>query len=233
MNYEKVMEYWNRIFIETNLVEETLETKVYEDIGYEIKSYKDTDVTIVHLYDIKNSLYFLVYWEYGESDAYLLRTEKEEEETELHFLQNRKIWIGKAETSQSEAFCDLTKQLVEKLLLKTKPRRMNKDDLFAIEDYATLMQYLALGYKIKVNNGMADIEIWMEDVYKIKGLNLNFKELPPYNYNEEMTLENVILGIIPQLKKQEPEEFKTFENRWEEIKSLTLETVALNKMAKY
>lgn len=107
---------------------------------------------------------------------------------------------------------------------------MNKDDLFAIEDYTILMQYLALGYKIKVNNGMADIEIWMEDVYKTKGLNLNFKDLPPYNYSEEMTLENVILGIIPQLKEQEPEEFKTFENRWEEIKSITLETVALNKM---
>lgn len=225
MNYEKVMEYWNRIFRETNLVEETLEVKEYEDIGYEIKSYKDTDVTIMHLYDLKNSLYFLVYWEYGESDAYLLRTEKEDGEDEFDFLENRKIWIGGAESFQSEAFCNLTKQLAEKLLLKTKPRRMNKDELFAIEDYTILMQYLALGYKIKVNNGMADIEIWMEDVYKIKGLNLNFKDLPPYNYSEEMTLENVLLGIIPQLKEQEPEEFKTFKNRWEEIKTITLETV--------
>lgn len=109
---------------------------------------------------------------------------------------------------------------------------MNKDNLFAIEDYAILMQYLALGYKIKVNNGMTDIEIWMEDDYKIKGLNLNFGDLPPYNYETEMTLGNVILGIIPQLKKQEPEEFKTFENRWEEIKTITLETVALNKIEK-
>lgn len=109
---------------------------------------------------------------------------------------------------------------------------MNKDNLFAIEDYATLMQYLALGYKIKINNGMAVIEIWMEDNYKIKGLNLNFGDLPPYNYETEMTLENVLLGIIPQLKKQEPEEFKTFENRWEEIKTITLDTVALNKIEK-
>lgn len=110
---------------------------------------------------------------------------------------------------------------------------MNKDDLFAIEDYATLMQYLALGYKIRVDNGMAVIEIWMEEDYKIKGLNLNFRDLPPYDYDTEMTLENVLLGMIPQLKEQEAEEFKTFENRWEEIKTLTLETVALNKLKKY
>lgn len=233
MDYEKLMEYWKRIFIETNLVEETLETKVYEDIGCEIKSYKDTDTTIVHLYDLKNSLYFLVFWEYEEADAYLLRTKKEDREEGIDFLQNRKTWLGRIEPFQSEAFCEITKHLVEKLILKTKPKRLNKDELFAIEDYSTLMQYLALGYKIKVNNGLAYIEIWMEDDYKIKGLNLNFKELPPYDYSGEMTLENVILGIVPQLKKQEPEEFKAFENRWEEIKSITLETVALNKINQF
>ena len=230
MDYGKLMGYWNRIFRETNLVEETLETKVYEDEGYEIKSYKETDETIVHLYDLKNSLYFLVFWEYDEADAYLLRTKKEDGEDGIDFLQNRKTWIGRTEPFQSEAFCELTKHLVEKLILKTKPKRLYKDELFAIEDYSTLMQYLALGYKIKVNNGLVDIEIWMEDNYKIKGLNQNFKDLPPYDYSTEMTLENVILGVVPQLKEQEPEEFKTFENRWEEIKAITLETVALNKL---
>lgn len=163
----------------------------------------------------------------------MLRTKKEDREEGIDFLQNRKTWLGRIEPFQSEAFCEITKHLVEKLILETKPKRLNKDELFAIEDYATLMQYLALGNKIKVNNGLANIEIWMEDDYKIKGLNLNFKELPPYDYSGEMTLENVILGIVPQLKKQEPEEFKAFENRWEEIKSITLETVALNKINQF
>lgn len=107
---------------------------------------------------------------------------------------------------------------------------MTKDELYNIENYAILMQYLAIGEKITINNGFADIEIWMEDGYKIKGLNLNFPTLPPYNYNEEMTLENVLLGIIPKLKSQKPKEYETFENRWEEIKELALSTVALNRI---
>ena len=92
------------------------------------------------------------------------------------------------------------------------------------------MQYLAIGEKITINNGCADIEIWMEDGYKIKALNLHFPTLPPYKYDNEMTLENVLLGIIPALKNQKPKEYESFENRWEEIKVLSLSTVALNKM---
>lgn len=90
-----------------------------------------------------------------------------------------------------------------------------------------------IGEKITINNGFADIEIWMEDDYKIKALNLNFPTLPPYKYDNEMTLENVLLGIIPQLKNQKPKEYKSFENRWEEIKELSLSTVALNKTKEY
>lgn len=110
---------------------------------------------------------------------------------------------------------------------------MTKDELYNIENYTILMQYLAIGEKITINNGFADIEIWMEDGYKIKGLNLNFPTLPPYKYDNEMTLENVLLGIIPALKNQKPKEYETFENRWEEIKELSLSTVALNKMKNY
>lgn len=107
---------------------------------------------------------------------------------------------------------------------------MTKDELYNIENYTILMQYLAIGEKITINNGFADIEIWMEDDYKIKALNLNSPTLPPYKYDNEMTLENVLLGIIPTLKNQKPKEYKSFENRWEEIKALSLSTVALNKM---
>lgn len=107
---------------------------------------------------------------------------------------------------------------------------MTKDELYNIENYTILMQYLAIGEKITINNGFADIEIWMEDDYKIKALNLNSPTLPPYKYDNEMTLENVLLGIIPALKNQKPKEYESFENRWEEIKALSLSTVALNKM---
>ena len=110
---------------------------------------------------------------------------------------------------------------------------MTKDELYNIENYTILMQYLAVGEKITINNGLADIEIWMEDGYKIKALNLHFPTLPPYKYDSEMTLGNVLLGIIPQLKNQKPKEYKSFENRWEEIKALSLSTVALNKMKEY
>lgn len=110
---------------------------------------------------------------------------------------------------------------------------MTKDELYEIENYTILMQYLAVDGKITINNGFADIEIWMEDGYKIKALNLNFSTLPPYKYDDEMTLENVLLGIIPQLKNQKPEEYESFENRWEEIKELSLSTVALNKMKEH
>lgn len=220
MNYEKAMKKWEKILKETNLVKETLEEKDFKDILCRIESHEEKDSIKIDIYDFENLQHYVILFKDGKIDAYA-------------GLGNQKMLVEEMKPFKIKSFYELTQKLVDKTLLGIKRNRMNKDDLFAIEDYTILMQYLALGYKIKVNNGMADIEIWMEDVYKIKGLNLNFKDLPPYNYSEEMTLENVILGIIPQLKEQEPEEFKTFENRWEEIKSITLETVALNKMAKY
>ncbi len=105
-----------------------------------------------------------------------------------------------------------------------------KNQLFNIENYTTLMQYLAIGESIIINNGLVNLEIYMKDVYDIKAQNLNLPQTPPYNYNSEMTLENVLLGIIPQLKKQEAKEFKQFKNRWEEIKTITIDTVVINKM---
>lgn len=104
------------------------------------------------------------------------------------------------------------------------------NQLFNIENYTILMQYLAIGESIVINNGLANIEIYMKEAYDIKAQNLNFPQTPPYNYNSEMTLENVLLGVIPQLQKQEAKEFKNFKNRWEEIKTITTDTVGMNKM---
>lgn len=103
------------------------------------------------------------------------------------------------------------------------------DELYMFEDYSTLMQALGLGEEIIVNNGMADLKIWMDKDYNILTLNSNFKDLPPYNYNQEMTFRNVILGVVPQLKEQKPREFKNFSNRWEELKAIVNNTVGFNK----
>lgn len=103
------------------------------------------------------------------------------------------------------------------------------DELYMFEDYSILMQALGLGEEIIVNNGMADLKIWMDKDYNVLALNNNFKDLPPYNYNEEMTFKNVILGVVPQLKEQKPREFKNFSNRWEELKTIVNDTVGLNR----
>lgn len=102
-------------------------------------------------------------------------------------------------------------------------------ELYSFENYSTLMQALGLGEEITINNGMANLTVWMDNDYNILALNNNFKDLPPYNYNQEMTFRNVILGVIPQLKEQKPKEFKNFPNRWEELKTIVNDTVGLNK----
>lgn len=102
-------------------------------------------------------------------------------------------------------------------------------ELYSFENYSTLMQALGLGEEITINNGMANLTVWMDNDYNILALNNNFKDLPPYNYNQEMTFRNVILGVIPQLKEQKPKEFKNFANRWEELKTIVNDTVGLNK----
>lgn len=113
------------------------------------------------------------------------------------------------------------------------PAIQTKDQLFLIEDYSTFMQALSLGHEVVIDNGMTKIKLSMDEDYHIKGLNLNFPNLPPYNYDEEMTLHNILMGIIPQLKNQKPIEFpNTFKNRWEEIKKQTLDEVAMNRISK-
>lgn len=102
-------------------------------------------------------------------------------------------------------------------------------ELYSCENYSILMQALGLGEEITINNGMADLTVWMDNDYNILALNNNFKDLPPYNYNQEMTFRNVILGVIPQLKEQKPKEFKNFPNRWEELKQLVNDTVGFNR----
>lgn len=107
----------------------------------------------------------------------------------------------------------------------------DKDTLYRIEDYSILMQALALGERIRVNIGRGDIEIFMGEDLELYAKNLAFPSLPDMLYSEELTLPIVILGIVPKLQKQEPEEFKNFANRWEEIKTLVNDTVGHNKFS--
>lgn len=107
----------------------------------------------------------------------------------------------------------------------------DKDTLYSIENYSILMQALALGERIRVNVGRGDIEIFMDEDLELYAKNLAFTSLPDMLYSEELTFPIVILGIIPKLQKQEPEEFKNFANRWEEIKTLVNDTVGHNKFS--
>lgn len=111
------------------------------------------------------------------------------------------------------------------------PVVQDKDTLYSIENYSILMQALALGERIKVNVGRGDIEIFMGEDLEVYAKNLSFPSLPDMLYSEELTLPIVILGIVPKLQKQEPEEFKNFANRWEEIKTLVNDTVGHNKFS--
>lgn len=111
------------------------------------------------------------------------------------------------------------------------PVIQDKDTLYNIENYSILMQALALGERIRVNVGRGDIEIFMGEDLELYAKNLSFPSLPDMLYSEELTLPIVILGIVPKLQKQEPEEFKNFANRWEEIKTLVNDTVGHNKFS--
>ena len=71
---------------------------------------------------------------------------------------------------------------------------------------------------------------WGEDL-EVYAKNLSFPSLPDMLYSEELTLPIVVLGIVPKLQKQEPEEFERFTNRWEEIKTIVNDTVGHNKFS--
>ena len=76
-----------------------------------------------------------------------------------------------------------------------------KNQLFNIENYTILMQYLAIGESIIINNGLANIKIYMKGAYDIKAQNLNFPQFPPYNYNEENDFRKCAIGHHPTTSK--------------------------------
>lgn len=99
-----------------------------------------------------------------------------------------------------------------------------------IPDYSTFMEYLYMGeeHSITFSNKLTTLTLRMNDKLEIFATNNTFPNVPPMNFTNEMTLANV-LGIIEQLKETKPEQFTKFENKWEEIKEITLVNKAHNK----
>ena len=106
------------------------------------------------------------------------------------------------------------------------------DTLFEFEEIPILWQYLYMDPDnyITVDNGVTKLEIRMRDNCSFHAKNLKFPDLPDLEYTDMMVIPNM-LGIIDQLKTIPPVEFKDrFKSRWEEIKTITLHNVALNKL---
>lgn len=108
----------------------------------------------------------------------------------------------------------------------------SKDILKSLEDINVLCRYLYMdeSNSILVDNGMCKIEIKMLETLEFVANNLNFPDTPSMSYTEEMTIPN-ILAIIKQLKGMPAIEFpSSFKSRWEEIKTMTEHTMALNRI---
>lgn len=102
--------------------------------------------------------------------------------------------------------------------------------LLELEEVTILWQYLYMNKEncITVDNGLAKLEIRMREDCTFHAKNLNFPDSPDLDYTDMMTVPQT-LGIIDQLKAVPPVEFMNFSSRWEEVRSITLATVAKNK----
>lgn len=106
-----------------------------------------------------------------------------------------------------------------------------KETLFAFENIQTLLQYPYMDpdHCVKVDNDVTTLQIRMEEDGRFFARNLLFPDHPELNYTQEMTVP-AMLSIIEQLKGKAPEQFPhAFQNRWEEIDSMTSMNLSLNK----
>lgn len=103
-----------------------------------------------------------------------------------------------------------------------------KDGLLELENFRILSQYLYLQKEnyVIVSNGLTDLKLSMEEDFSIRCLNMNFPDLPDFDFTSRFYQE--FPAIIDQLKTQKPLFFNSFDNRWEEIKEEVAHTLALN-----
>ena len=98
-----------------------------------------------------------------------------------------------------------------------------------LEDVKTLLQYLYMDeeHDITVSNGITKLSIKLTDNLDALQMNLSFAHL---GYTcREMRIEEW-LACVEQLKKQPSDcGYGDFKSKWEEIKTITLMQVALNK----
>lgn len=83
-------------------------------------------------------------------------------------------------------------------------------------------------HNVIVNNGLADMRIRLDEKLDAWCQNLSFPHLPEIRYNDHLAPEGC-LDIIWMLQQVPAVEFPDrFQNRWEEIKTITMGNLALN-----
>lgn len=106
----------------------------------------------------------------------------------------------------------------------------SKDILIGgFDDIQILFRYLYMdeNHSVIFNNGICNLELTMTPDMLIKRKNMNFPHLEPMLCDINL---NEFIGIIDQLKHSKAVQFPDyFTNRWEEIKSITLDNLVLNR----
>lgn len=106
------------------------------------------------------------------------------------------------------------------------------DTLFdTFEEIQLLCQYLYMdeSHKLLIHNQIGvPLEIFMNENLEIGCRNMNFPDLSPMWWNDATPSKlNDVIGCLEEEKAVEfPERFK---NRWEEVKEITRDNLALNR----
>lgn len=114
--------------------------------------------------------------------------------------------------------------------------RRRKDGLRDIDDIAILLKYLYMNedaYVIVENSIGLHLKIMMnEHLGLTKVLLDSLTGVRDQRLIEDNDMTPLVLSaVVSQLKEQSAEQFpEEFENRWEEIKTITLSNLAINKM---
>ena len=98
-----------------------------------------------------------------------------------------------------------------------------------LEDVKTLLQYLYMDedYDIVVSNGITKLSIKLADNLEALQMNLSF---PHLGYTHRPMRIEEWLACIEQLKEQPSDcGYGSFKNKWDEIQTITLMQVVLNK----
>lgn len=98
-----------------------------------------------------------------------------------------------------------------------------------LEDVKILLQYLYMDedHNIDISNGITKLSIKLAENLEVLQMNLSF---PHLGYTcRDMRIEEW-LACVEQLKEQPSDcGYGNFKNKWDEIKTITLMQVALNK----